>query len=305
MPTRINPPEGWIATANEMNLPAGYPHLVGLEWVDRSRINRISEVIAATPKFGIADAMALQTDVTSDMARRAVAMLKGLEGRNAQETAALDLLRGWDGTQGPDSAAAALYEIWAGRHLPSAAVAQIVPEPARAGFGTTSIANVLPVLEDGALLGRNPDAMRRTILLDSLGTAWAEALRLLGPNPANWRWGALHHADFRPALTIAGREDERRVGPLPIGGSGSTPMAMSYGNDFRVTAGASVRLVMDVGGWDNSMVINTPGQSGDPASPHYRDMFPRWASGNYVPFAWSRAKVLSQAERIIHATPGR
>jgi penicillin amidase len=305
MPARFNPPEGWIATANEMNLPAGYPHLVGLEWVDRSRINRIAEVIAATPKFGIADAMALQTDVTSDMARRAVAMLKGLVGRTAQETAALDLLRGWDGTQGPDSAAAALYEIWAGRHLPLAAVARVVPEPARAGFGATSIANVLPVLEDGTLLGRNPDAMRRTILLDSLGAAWAEAVRLLGPTPANWRWGALHHADFRPALVIPGRVDERRVGPLPIGGSGSTPMAMSYGNDFRVTAGASVRLVMDVGGWDNSMVINTPGQSGDPASPHYRDMFPRWASGHYVPFAWSRAKVLSQAERIIHATPRR
>jgi penicillin amidase len=79
---------------------------------------------------------------------------------------------------------------------------------------------------------------------------------------------------------------------------------MSYGNDFRVTAGASVRLVMDVGGWDNSMVINTPGQSGDPASPHYRDMFPRWASGNYVPFAWSRPRVLQEAERIIRVAPG-
>ena len=303
MPTRFNPPEGWIATANEMNLPPGYRHQIGFEWVDRSRINRISEVIAATPKFSIADAMALQTDVTSDMARRAVAMLAGLAGRTADETAALDMVRGWDGTQGPDSAAAALYEIWAGRHLPATAITRLVPEPARAGFGATNIANVLPVLADGALLGPDPDAMRRAILLDSLGTAWAETRRLLGPAPANWRWGALHHADFRPALPIAGREDERRVGPLPVGGSGSTPMAMTYGNDFRVTAGASVRLVMDVGAWDNSMVINTPGQSGDPASPHYRDLFPRWASGNYVPFPWSRARVLSQAERIITVSP--
>ena len=303
LPMRFNPPEGWIATANEMNLPPGYPHLVGLEWVDRSRINRISQVIAATPKFGIADAIALQTDATSDMAQRAVALLGELKGLSDAEAAAVALLRGWDGVESPDSAPAVLYEIWASRHLPSAAIGYIVPEAARAGFGTTNMANVLPVLERPALLGPNADAARRTILLESLGAAWADALRRLGPDPTRWRWGALHVADFRPALAIAGRDAERRVGPLPVGGSGSTPMAMSYGSDFRVTAGASVRLVMDVGNWDNSMVVNTPGQSGDPASPHYRDLFARWATGDYVPFVWSRERVLMEAERIIQVTP--
>jgi penicillin amidase len=303
MPLSLNPAQGWIATANEMNLPPGYPHLLALEWNDRSRITRISEVIAATPKFGITDAMALQNDATSPMARRAVALLAGLEGRDPAERGALALLQGWDGVEGPDSAAAALYEIWAGRHLPAAAVDAIVPAAARASFGRTSVAYVLPVLEDGALLGSDPAAMRRSILLGSLATAWAETTTRLGPDPARWRWGALHVADFRPALAIMGREAERRVGPLPIGGSGSTPMAMSSGGDFHVVAGASVRLVMDVGAWDNSMVINTPGQSGDPASPHYRDLFPRWATGNYVPFAWSRTRVLTEAERIIRVTP--
>ena len=80
-------------------------------------------------------------------------------------------------------------------------------------------------------------------------------------------------------------------------------MAMGSGSDFHVVSGASVRLVMDVGAWDNSVAINAPGQSGDPASPHYRDLFPRWATGNYVPFAWSRPRVLAEAERIIRATP--
>jgi len=92
---------------------------------------------------------------------------------------------------------------------------------------------------------------------------------------------------------------------VPIGGSGSTPMAMGTGPDFRVVSGASVRVVMDVGAWDNSMAINTPGQSGDPASPHYRDLFARWATRNYVPFVWSRPRVLQESERIISVTPGR
>jgi len=303
LPVRLNPPEGWIATANEMNLPPGYPHVIGYEWVDRSRITRIADVIAAKPKFGIADAMALQTDAASPLARRAVALLAGLAGTTPSQTAALSLLRGWDGNEGPDSAPAALFEIWASRHLPPAAIKAIVPAAAQPGFGTTSVANIVPVLEAGTLLGADPDAMRRSILLESLGAAWDDAAARLGPDSARWRWGALHRAEFRPLLAIPGRDAERSVGPLPVGGSSSTPMAMSYGSDFRVTAGASVRLVMDVGAWDNSMVVNAPGQSGDPASPHYRDLFARWASGDYVPFAWSRERVLLEAERIIRVTP--
>ncbi|MBU6166407.1 MAG: penicillin acylase family protein [Alphaproteobacteria bacterium] len=301
MPVKHNPPEGWIATANEMNLPAGYAHLLGLDsWADRSRITRISEVIGAKAKFGITDAMALQNDATSPMARRAVALLAGLAGRSDGERTALALLAGWDGHEGPDSAAAALYEIWARSHLPAAAVKAIVPAAMQANFGRTSIGALLPVLEAGTLV--TPD-QRSAILLESLGSAVAEASRLLGPDPGRWRWGALHVADFKPALPIAGRDAERRVGPLPIGGSGSTPMAMGPAADWHVASGASVRLVMDVGAWDNSMAINTPGQSGDPASPHYRDLFPRWASGNYVPFAWSRPRVLQEAERIITVNP--
>ncbi len=303
MPVKHNPAQGWIATANEMNLPAGYTRPLGFEWVDRSRIARIEEVIAAKPKFGITDAMALQNDATSAMARRAVTLMAGLAGRTADERGALALLQGWDGHEEPDSAAAALYEIWARNHLPQRAVAAIVPEAMRANFGKPAAAAVIAVLEGSDLLGADPAATRNSILLESLATAFAEAKAMLGPDPANWRWGALHVADFKPALAIAGRDAERRVGPLPVGGSSSTPMAMSPGADWHVTAGASVRLVMDVGAWDNSMVINTPGQSGDPASPHYRDLFPRWASGQYVPFAWSRGRVLQEAERIIRVSP--
>jgi hypothetical protein len=40
-------------------------------------------------------------------------------------------------------------------------------------------------------------------------------------------------------------------------------------------------MVLDVGAWDASRTINTPGQSGDPFSGHYRDLAPLWATGQY------------------------
>lgn len=74
-------------------------------------------------------------------------------------------------------------------------------------------------------------------------------------------------------------------------------------DDFRVTHGASVRIVMDVGDWDRSTCINAPGQSGDPSSPHYRDLAPLWAHGEQVPLLYSRAAVEGAAEQRIALVP--
>jgi penicillin amidase len=39
------------------------------------------------------------------------------------------------------------------------------------------------------------------------------------------------------------------------------------------------------------MAINTPGQFGDPLSPHYRDLFPLQAARGYVPLRHGREAV--------------
>ena len=71
-----------------------------------------------------------------------------------------------------------------------------------------------------------------------------------------------------------------------MGGGNNVPHAAGYSTStFKVTSGASFRMVLDVGNWDASRAINTPGQSGNPYSPHYRDLAPLWATGDYVPAA--------------------
>ena len=47
------------------------------------------------------------------------------------------------------------------------------------------------------------------------------------------------------------------------------------------------------------IALNSSGQSGNPASPHYRDLFPRWAAGQHVPFRWSRDAVDAMAAAIL------
>ena len=61
-------------------------------------------------------------------------------------------------------------------------------------------------------------------------------------------------------------------------------------------------MVLDVGRWD-ARVVNAPGQSGDPASPHYRDLAPLWAAGQYFPLLYSRPAVEAAAAEAIALNP--
>ncbi|THD61369.1 penicillin acylase family protein [Phenylobacterium sp.] len=304
LPNVHNPAEGFFATANEMNLPVGYKSPTGYEWGDRSRITRIKEVLAGQPKATLADSMALQTDAHDALSRRTIALIQPLTSPDPAVRQALDLLKAWDNNETTDSAAAAIYQVWAANHLGHTVVQAVTPEGARTLVGSGGLDAVVTWLE-------TPEAAPRrdALLLESLGAAVKDLQRGLGPDMASWSWGRLHHADFKPAAAVlADRQLARQMetGPLEVPGSASSPRAATYRpGDFDQIAGASVRLVMDVGAWDNSVAVNTPGQSGDPFSVHYRDLFPLWASGAYVPLDFSRVAVDRDAELVISLTPGR
>ncbi len=94
------------------------------------------------------------------------------------------------------------------------------------------------------------------------------------------------------------------VGPAPRGGSGATVNATSYTlEDFVQRYGATFRMVLDVGSWDDSVAMNSPGQSGDPSSPHYRDLFGSWARDESFPLLYSRDRVLAATERRVVLRP--
>jgi penicillin G amidase len=313
LPSIYNPAQGFFATANEMNLPAGYPNerdRISFEWTDRSRIDRINERLRDNSKVSLADSMSIQTDAVSTQSRRAVALLASLPSDGSEAAKAISLLQSWNHDETTSSAPAAIYEVWATKYLGAATVAKVTPMAARKLLEQGHLEAVISYLEhpDG-LLGVAPAQTRAAILLDSLNAALAELHQRLGQDMGTWTWGRLHHATFEPAVGVladAPLRAQMTLGPLQTPGSSSTPRAQSYrGSDFAVVAGASVRMVLDVGAWDNSVFINTPGQSDDPMSAHYRDLFPLWAEGSYVPLRFSRAAVERDAESIIHVVPGQ
>ncbi|MDE2361748.1 MAG: penicillin acylase family protein [Hyphomicrobiales bacterium] len=298
LPRLIDPDVGYVASANEMNLPPDFPHRVGYEWIDYARISRIREAIEAQEKFDVARSCALQTDLSSHPARKLMALAREVRA-DGPAAAALALLSDWDCRVAADSAACALYEIWWTHHLRLALLAHFAPDPAvRALLPPGEMSTLIEALE--TLEADTRAEMMRV----SLAAAWAEAEAKLGDDPAAWSWGALHKMRFSHALAQVDPTFPPAAPDLPMGGDGTNPMMMLYRPaNFDVMIGASARLVMDVGAWDESRCINAPGQSGDPRSPHYGDLAPLWARGEYVPLLYSRAAVDAATERLIALRP--
>jgi penicillin G amidase len=309
LPRALNPASGSIVTANENNIPPDHPAAtkgIGYEWSDESRVRRLQHLLASsrTP-HRLEDSQAMQLDTTSLPAQRIVRLLTDVTDARPHVRRALDLLRRWDGNVRADSAAAAVFEVWFGKFLRPSVVQAVVPPDAAARVGSGDASRVLKVLEGhGSWLTRE---RRDRILVDSLANALAEIEKRLGPDPARWQWGHLHQAVFEHPLAARVDDATRRrltVGAWPIGGSGATPMATAYrSTDYQLTGGASFRMVTDVGNWDASVAINAPGQSGDPASPHYRDLAPLWGQGRYFPLAYSREAVEKAARTRFELKP--
>ncbi|MFV0298532.1 MAG: penicillin acylase family protein [Hyphomicrobiaceae bacterium] len=300
-PRAFNPAQRWVGSANQMNLPEGFDHArhkTGFEFAPGGRFRRITEVLNAGGPFSLDDFATLQADVQCPAALAFAPRLNGMNKLDGDAGRARALLSGWDLQLSVDSPAAALSEIWLQRHMLPAAMRLLSP-PA-----------VIKHIEmpDADLLVRTfntdaPDGLWK----ETLAAAWADATALLGPDPEAWRWGDLHRLTLRHLLSpVLGAQMARRLdlGPIERAGSGLTVNNNGYlKTDFSVQHGVAWRMLADVGNWDACRFINSPGQSGDPASPHYGDHFAIWGRDAYLPLHFSRAAIEADLERRIVLEP--
>jgi penicillin amidase len=184
---------------------------------------------------------------------------------------------------------------------------KVVPESARKLIPELNKKRVIDWLAapDGRF-GTDPIAGRDAVLKTSLEEAVAHLTEKLGADMSRWQYGQekLKHVLIRHPLSAAVSEELRKkldVGPLPRGGDDST--LNNTGGEDNQTSGATFRVVLDVFNWDNSVGTNSPGQSGDPENPHYRDLFPLWAKNRYFPLFYSREKIESVTESRLVLEP--
>jgi len=290
-----------------MNLPAR-PEItalkLGFEWADPARALRQKQIFGRAGLFSVADVRAAQTDVTNVTGQRATALLAGLAApKDPRVARALQTLQTWNHRSTRDSVGAALFNVWYHLHVRAAVVRRLAPA-ALAKTASNGDSDMIIGLLEKPEERFGTKAARDELLLAALSTAVAELGKKLGPDPTQWTWGQLHHAHFVHPLTKLQAENSGAkwdVGPISKGGDTETLNRSAWNEKtFKLENGASARFVAEVGNWNNVWATNSPGQSADPRSPHYRDLFEDWAHDRYFPLLYDRAAVEKETgQRIL------
>jgi acyl-homoserine lactone acylase PvdQ len=263
LPEVVDPPEGYIVSANHKLLPDNAPVDVGQDWVAPYRAARIEELVAGSPRATPEDCARWQLDDLNGRARKLLpALLKELP----EDSAAYELLAHWDCHDRPEAHAPLVFmrllqlvgDEWLGNAV-GPDLAALVPDLTQLLDHLVLDPTAREALNTGA--DTFSDAATRII-----PTSYAAVHRIVDPHPLAKAAAVFH----RP--------------PTPVGGSRHTVCLMAPNPRGEVIEGAPWRFVAELRPdgtrlWD----VLRHGSSGHPRSPHYDDQTPAHTSGELYP----------------------
>ncbi|UXN02781.1 penicillin acylase family protein [Bartonella sp. HY406] len=299
-PMRQNPPSGFLATANAMNINETWlknHSAIGFEWLDVSRSKVIHQFLEEKDKIGLDDCAKLQNSTLSYTVTTVQSLIQSIKVEQLtkrESRLAFDILCQWNGDLSKSSNAAALFEIWFNNHLGAYLT--------KAKGADQSLINLAMPFDTASLrlelakIAKNNIHYLVLVLDETLKTAFEEATNRLGADYKAWQWGELHQLRLQHPLQHF-VDDDWSIADIELGGSATSPNMAAYNvQNYQVTTGPSVRMIIDVGQWDNSLFINTPGQSGNPDNEHYQDLKDDWQSGQYRQLLYSSEAIKKAAK---------
>jgi penicillin amidase len=299
LPMAYNPKSGFIATANDNILPPGYTKPLNYEFSPAFRGNRLRDVLSGEDGLTVERMKALQHDDYSMPAAQLVPLLADAAKRRgvASQPAVQRLVR-WDYRMSRDAIQVIWFHAWVDA-LGDRVFKPRIPAAASAAIGSRwSLPALIALLRaPDAAFGDHPTIERDALLLAALDDAERRVLRSYGPDSTRWRWGTLHTASFPHSVSKA-----FDLPSVSRAGDANTVYASGGAGD-RQTAGASYREIIDLADWDRSVATSTPGQSGQPGSPHYGDLLPLWGNDKYFPLAYSRKAVEAATKHVLVLKP--
>jgi penicillin amidase len=296
LPSVVDPPRGYVASANERVAPDDYPYPLYGSWAAGHRAARIHQALAGKAPFDREQAIALQNDIKSCRAERLCPPLVIWLSRTMDPDMLLlrETLATWDCLYATDSLAPTLFEtfmeVWQERVARARFPEQIV------GLVQASGGAAARLIEQGIdnLSWFSAD------LDNEIAAAAREALARVrarhGSDPADWQWGKVHQAHWRHPLSAPG-QTWFDIGPAAVDGGPDTLRNTGAGQPaFAAASGAEYRLIVDFAEPDRFLAVQNVGNSGQPGSPHYADQFQAWLAGTYHVVSLRRDDVERDAE---------
>lgn len=297
-PRELDPPRGWLATANQRIHGPQYPHFITSEWSLPYRQQRIERLLDARPLHSLESLAAIQADVLSPAALVLLPTLRKAQSSHPLAEAVQRELATFDGTMAAERAAPLVFWAWVRQLTRGVFADDLGPalferELAKRGFreGLEAV-----LARDDAYWCDDRDTLRRESCAEQVDAAFTRALDELqarfGSEPAAWRWGAAHvaRAEHRPfsKLEALARWFELRA---PVGGDTYTINASrvnlradaGMGELYLNEHGPGLRALYDLGDRSKSRFMQSSGQSGLVFSTGYRSFLQPWVRGDYLP----------------------
>ena len=286
LPSRFNPPSGYVITANENPFPKDYKYAVSGYFAPHYRARQIRARLEKRQKWDAMGMSSIQRDVYSAfshyLAKELARVGRARGSQNPKMAEASELLDTWNGLMEPD--ASQPYIV----NLTYQHVRKAVADRAAPGRGPAYDQSIGQAVIERLLRERpkewfgDYDAMLLRAYTDALN----EGDRIVNLNPGRWRYGS--HNQLRLSHPMLG--ELKLVGGLfrigPVGMPGSTSTVFQ----FRGRIGPSMRLIADLSDWDNSTLTTPTGQSGMVLSGHYRDRWDAYVGGGAIPWMFGNIK---------------
>ncbi len=305
MPHLKNPAKGYVATANNAHTREDDGHYITRDYAQSDRAARIVELIEQKQKLDIPYMQKMHYDLVSHSARVLASYLGSLKFSEVELQEIVREFARWDGKVSPDSSIATIYEATIRRAIRLMLDAYLGDLGVRvqgkgiggAFWGSHTWEWFIRLLDRPASpwFDQGHGERRDDVLRLAMRQGVDDLKRQCGGDRREWAWGKLHRLTFRHILGAAKPLDSAfNLGSYPIGGDGTTINA-SFVNltDLEVGSmgGPPFRFIANLGDLDHCLGMLTPGQSGHPASPHYRDGIRPWFEGSYHPMLINRSEI--------------
>jgi penicillin G amidase len=301
MPNSIDPPSGFLATANARVTTEKSKYRITNEWAEPYRAERIYRMLDGHSGLMSKDMLAVQTDVYSDMdqefGQRLAYAIDHTDGADARLRQAADLMRTWDGKLTTDSAAASIVTQARRALWPLILEPKLGKDTESYHWEESAFAEEEIVMHAKAdwLPGnyKNWDALLTEAVRRGMNDGKAPS------DVSKWNYGSWHVVDLEHPLAmylplvgkIAG------TGPQPQGGDTTT--VKQVGRAF----GPSQRFTMDWNNIDGSTENIVLGESGDVYSAYFRDQWQAWYGGSTFALPFSAEAVAKETRHTLRLTP--